>query len=113
MTLEELGKVFTALANQRSTRPRKQGAFATLGRRSDSNQTNSGATKGHECLCFKNPKKTHSWLPVECNILEHAITGKSARRPRHPITEAQAADIKTRLNLERWKNLRQQLEKKG
>jgi hypothetical protein len=102
--LEQYGKIFEALVQE--SQQSKYTIFATLGDRSSS-------PSGFCCPCKENRMERHPWAPLDCSILELAITGSSAKRPDPCPTDEQLKAIRERLSTKGYDRLRAQLEKKG
>jgi hypothetical protein len=55
----------------------------------------------------------HPWAPLDCSILELAITGSSAKKLDPYPTDEQLRAVRERLSTRAYDKLRTQLEKKG
>jgi hypothetical protein len=103
-TLEQYGKIFEALVQE--SQQSKYTIFATLG-------DHSSSPSGFCCPCKENHMERHPWAPLDCSILELAITGSSAKRPDPCPTDEQLKAIRERLSTKGYDRLQAQLEKKG
>jgi hypothetical protein len=100
-TLKEYGRIFHALVEE--GQGGKSFVFASLGSRTD---------PGHSCPCKESRTEKHPWQPVDCSMLELAITGATTREIERPSAE-QLKAIRERLNLKVYEKVKEALEKKG
>jgi hypothetical protein len=103
-TLDEYGRIFTALNHENSLRHGQKGVvpslFATLGNRSDRPNSSFNERKEHSCPCLREGR-LHQWKPEQCQRLEYAITGKA--RLKNNLTSEDCSEIKVRLGAPKWK----------
>ncbi|RYC53684.1 hypothetical protein CHU98_g12525, partial [Xylaria longipes] len=127
VTLEQYGKVFSALVHEELLRGKHDGGgiFASLGGRSpnqsqgrggarggSSNRGGSRQHEGYQCPCLPNLESTHAWPPHECGRLQKAITG-SSDRPIRTLSAELIKDIKVGWGYTRWSDLRKLIERSG
>jgi hypothetical protein len=104
LTVEEYGRIFSALAHESSLRSNSGTApsfFATFGERSD-DQTPSSSRSANSCPCLKRGA-THTWEPISCARLEFAITGSTNRTFRNEMGPQEVSETRQRIVLPKWK----------
>jgi hypothetical protein len=80
LTLVDLGKIFSGLAADYASRPKKTRVFITLGARSNNKASARANTMNYGIACpYKrnNFNRKYYWPLEEYSVLELAITGKT------------------------------------
>lgn len=119
LTLEELGAWFIAVGHEGSNRSARGPAmFTTLEENPATTQrAGRGRTRTlYECPCRSNERQKHVWRPTDCVVLEQATKGSSDHAHRlgyDALTPKEASEIRERLQLSKWAELRSRLSEKG
>ncbi|KAL5422826.1 hypothetical protein PMIN06_013112, partial [Paraphaeosphaeria minitans] len=118
ITLDDLGKVFSALVQEHSIRSssnKTSGVFATFNgsSRQSTNSDSSGSSnqtkKQPNCPC---KPYAHRWKPMECRRLQTAIAGSPQDgTSSFNLTDKEKSEILDRLKQPKWSNLRDAITK--
>jgi hypothetical protein len=111
MTLQQTAEALRIMIPYQSQKVVPQVHTTTDRSSKPQNNSSKGQQKDAKCPC--KPIGNHEWKPEDCGQLEFALTGKSKRNLKYPPNDLKIKETKERLQLPRYKNLREKLEKKG
>jgi hypothetical protein len=114
-SLEDYGRIFSALAYDKTTRKDKSlGIFATLGKtlsgnqhpntpKEDTERVPNSTEEAPNCPCNLSQKRPHKWPPEECRSLQRALDNPDEERSQKVLE---------RLYLKKYQSLLKELQKK-